>query len=194
MRDATGVKMAASLVGDVDLFFRSVEDRCDFRKGREFRVREPELVAGTITGRLVALQARIAEVVKRTDDEFLKSELQDLGRRIRDARDGMRYSSHRARTNTSIGRAHGKTAQFLSLNAAPIDIAPVLRRMLFRDDCTSVMTSATLAVGRPDLAYFRERIGAHDAQPLLLGSPFQFCDADEGIHRAKKCPIRATLL
>ena len=27
----------------------------------------------------------------------------------------------------------GKTAQFLSLNAAPIDIAPVLRRMLFRD-------------------------------------------------------------
>src|SRR6266481_2424077 len=34
MRDATGVKMAASLVGDVDLFFRSVEDRCDFRKGR----------------------------------------------------------------------------------------------------------------------------------------------------------------
>ena len=85
-RDATGVKMAASLVDDVDLFFRSVEGRCDFRKGREFRVREPDFVASTITGRLVALQARIAEVVKRTDDEFLKSELQDLGRRIRDAR------------------------------------------------------------------------------------------------------------
>ena len=80
------MKLAASLVDDVDFFFRSVEKRCDFRKGREFRVREPDLVAGTITGRLAALQARIAEVVRRTEDEFLKAELQDLGRRIREAR------------------------------------------------------------------------------------------------------------
>src|SRR5882724_2558825 len=175
MRDATGVKMAASLVDDVDVFFRSVEGRCDFRKGREFRVREPDFVAGTITGRLVALQARIAEVVKRADDEFLKSELQDLGRRIRDARTGIEiFLAQGAHEHVYWVERTGKTAQFLSLNAAPIDIAPVLRRMLFRDDCTSVMTSATLAVGRPDLAYFRERIGAHEAQPLLLGSPFNF--------------------
>ena len=36
------------------------------------------------------------------------------------------------------------------------------------------MTSATLAVGRPDLAYFRRRIGADEAEPLQLGSPFDF--------------------
>jgi ATP-dependent DNA helicase DinG len=36
------------------------------------------------------------------------------------------------------------------------------------------MTSATLAVGRPDLAYFRERIGATEAEALQLGSPFDF--------------------
>src|SRR6266403_424251 len=175
MRDATGVKMAASLVDDVDLFFRSVEGRCDFRKGREFRVREPELVAGTIAGRLVALQARIAEVVKRTDDEFLKSELQDLGRRIRDARDGIEiFLAQSAHEHVYWVERTGKIAQFLSLNAAPVDIAPVLRRMLFRDDCCCVMTSATLAVGRPDLAYFRRRIGADEAEPLQLGSPFNF--------------------
>ena len=63
--------------------------RCDFRKGREFRVRAPEFVPDTITGRLTGLQARIAEVAKRADDEFLKAELQELGRRIRDARDGI---------------------------------------------------------------------------------------------------------
>jgi len=55
-----------------------------------------------------------------------------------------------------------------------IDVAPVLRRMLFRENCASVMTSATLAIGRPDLAYFRQRIGADDAEPLQLGSPFDF--------------------
>jgi ATP-dependent DNA helicase DinG len=46
--------------------------------------------------------------------------------------------------------------------------------MLFRENCCSVMTSATLAVGRPDLAYFRTRIGASEAEPLQLGSPFNF--------------------
>lgn len=174
-RDATGVKLAASLIDDVDFFFRSVEGRCDFKKGREFRIREPDLVAGTITGRLVALQARIAEVAKQTDDELLKAELQDLGRRIRDARDGIEiFLAQSASEHVYWVERTGKAAKFLSLNAAPIDVAPVLRRMLFREDCSSVMTSATLAVGRPDLAYFRKRVGAGDAEPLQLGSPFDF--------------------
>ena len=68
----------------------------------------------------------------------------------------------------------GKTAQFLTLNAAPIDIAPVLRRMIFRDNCACMMTSATLSVGRKDLAYFRQRVGAAEAEPALLGGPFDF--------------------
>jgi ATP-dependent DNA helicase DinG len=174
-RDATGVKLVGSLIEDVDFFFRSVEGRCDFKKGREFRVRGPDLVAGTITGRLLALQARIAEVAKQTDDEFLKAELQDLGRRIRDARDGIEiFLAQSASEHVYWVERTGKAAKFLSLNAAPIDVAPVLRRMLFREDCSSVMTSATLAVGRPDLAYFRKRVGAGDAEPLQLGSPFDF--------------------
>src|SRR5438445_3011671 len=50
----------------------------------------------------------------------------------------------------------------------------MLRRMIFRENCSCVMTSATLAVGRDDLAYFRNRIGATEAEPLQLGSPFDF--------------------
>jgi ATP-dependent DNA helicase DinG len=174
-RDAEGVKLAASLIDDVDFFFRSVEKRCDFKKGREFRVREPDLVAGTITGRLAALQARIAEVIRQTDDEFLKAELQDLGRRIRDARDGIDvFLAQSAHEHVYWVEQTGKAAQFLSLHAAPIDVAPPLRRMLFRKDCASVTTSATLSVGRPDLAYFRQRVGADDAEALQLGSPFNF--------------------
>ena len=68
----------------------------------------------------------------------------------------------------------GKKAQYHALNAAPIDIAPVLRRMIFREDCSCIMTSATLAVGRPDLAYFRDRIGADEVEARQIGSPFDF--------------------
>jgi ATP-dependent DNA helicase DinG len=175
MRDANGVRLAAELLDDLDKFFAAVELKSDFRKGREFRVRDVDLVPDTITGRLTALQARIAEVVKRADDEFLKAELQEFGRRIRDARDGIAiFLEQSAREHVYWVERTGKTAQFLSLNAAPVDLAPVLRRMIFRENCCCVMTSATLAVGRADLAYFRNRIGATEAEPLQLGSPFNF--------------------
>jgi len=175
MRDAPGVQLAAELVDEVEKFFGAVESKSDFRKGREFRVRDPELVPDTITGRLTALQARIAEVSKRAEDEFLKAELQEFGRRIRDARDGIAiFLEQGAPEHVYWVERTGKTAQFLSLNAAPIDLAPVLRQMIFRDNCCCVMTSATLAVGRADLAYFRERIGATEAEALQLGSPFDF--------------------
>ena len=176
-RDAAGVTLAGAIVDELDAFFRAIDERCDFRKGREVRVREADFVPDTISGRLIALQARIAEVVKRTEDEFLKAELQELGRRIHDARVGIvTFLEQGAEGYVYWVERTGKTAQFLTLNAAPIDIAPVLQRMIFRDDCSCVMTSATLAVGRPDLAYFRERIGAVEVEPLQLGSPFDFTE------------------
>jgi len=89
MRDAVGVRLAGELIDDVDKFFAAVEAKSNFRKGREFRVRDAELVPDTITARLTVLQARVADVVKRADDEILKAELQEFGRRIRDARDNI---------------------------------------------------------------------------------------------------------
>jgi len=175
MRDANGVTLAAELVDEVDKFFAVVESKSDFRKGREFRVRAPDFVPDTITGRLTALQVRLADVIKRADDEFLKAELQEFGRRVRDTRENIAiFLAQSAREHVYWVERTGKTAQFLSLNAAPVDLAPVLRRMIFRDNCSCVMTSATLAVARDDLAYFRNRTGATEAEALQLGSPFDF--------------------
>ena len=174
-RDAAGVTLAAAVVDQADRFFAAIDDRANFKKGRECRVREADFVEDQITAQLMALQGRIIEVVRKTEDEFLKSELQELGRRLGEARTGISVFLQQSEENFVywIERT-GKTSQNISLNAAPVEIAPVLRRMLFRENCSSVMTSATLAVGRPDLAYFRRRIGADDAEPLQLGSPFDF--------------------
>src|ERR1041385_2416131 len=143
MRDAEGVRLAADLIDDVEKFFAAVEAKSDFRKGREFRIRDVELVPDTITARLTALQARVADVVKRVDDEILKAELQDFGRRIRDARDGISiFLEQSAPEHVYWVERTGKTERFLALNAAPIDLAPVLRRMLFRDNCCCERESA----------------------------------------------------
>ncbi len=174
-REGNGVTLAASLVDEIDKFFTTLGERADFKKGREMRVRRPDFVPDTLSASLAALQVRIMEVVKRTEDEFLKSELQELGRRIRDARLGlMTFLEQSAEGHVYWIERTGKTAQYYSLNAAPIDIAPVLQRMIFREGCCCVMTSATLAVGQRDLAYFRRRVGALEAAPLQLGSPFDF--------------------
>ena len=174
-RDVEGVRLAAEIVEEVDQFFEALGTRCDFRKGREFRVRLPDIVSDSITGRLIALQSRVAEVVKRQDDEMLKSELQELGRRLFEARRGIQiFLEQSARNHVYWVERTGKIGQLLTLNAAPIDIAPALRQILFRDGCTCIMTSATLGVGRKDLAYFRKRVGAEEAVPLQLGSPFNF--------------------
>jgi ATP-dependent DNA helicase DinG len=174
-RDGTGVSLAAELIDEIDRFFQAIDQRCDFRKGREYRIHRPDLVPDTISGRLIALQARVAEVVRRQDDEIIKAELQDLGRRLADVRSGIAdFLAQTAPDHVYWVERTGKAAQFLTLNAAPVDMAPVLRRLLFRDRRTCIMTSATLSVGRKDLAYFRNRIGAEAVEPLQLGSPFDF--------------------
>jgi hypothetical protein len=185
MRDAVGVRLAAELIDDVDKFFSAVESKSNFRKGREFRVRDVELVPDTITARLTALQARVADVVKRADDEILKAELQEFGRRIRDARDGISiFLEQSAPEHVYWVERTGRTERFLALNAAPIDLAPVLRRMLFRDNCCCVMTSATLAVGARTSLIFARASGRW--KPSRCSSAaLQFSEADENVRRSK---------
>src|SRR5947199_32684 len=89
MREAIGVRLTAELVDERDKLFSAVEARSDFHKGREFRVRDADLVPDTITSRLRTLHARLADVGKPTDHESPKAQIQELGRRVRDARDGI---------------------------------------------------------------------------------------------------------
>ena len=52
---AAGARLAAEIVDEIGQIFRDAGARCDFRKGREFRVRQPEIMPGhLITGRLIA--------------------------------------------------------------------------------------------------------------------------------------------
>ena len=126
-----------------------------------------------------AAGARSLEVVKRTEDEFLKAELQELGRRIRDARVGIAtFLEQSAEGHVYWVERTGKTAQFLTLNAAPIDIAPVLRaddfsrQLLLRDDQRDPGGGAARSClfPRPDR---RGRGGAVAARKPVRFSPAQ---------------------
>ena len=63
------------------------------------------------------------------------------------------------------------------LAAAPLDVGPSLRNLLFTEVATCVLTSATLCVGSPPrFDFFQSRIGLTAAETLALGSPFDYAN------------------
>ena len=67
----------------------------------------------------------------------------------------------------------------ISLHAAPLHVGPLVDKYIFQSKETVVLTSATLRTagyGRPEstFAYLRDRLHAHDADELAVGSPFDY--------------------
>jgi ATP-dependent DNA helicase DinG len=74
------------------------------------------------------------------------------------------------------------------LAAAPLDVGPSLRNLLFTEVDTCVLTSATLCVGSPPrFDFFQSRIGLTAAETLALGSPFDYAH-QVTVHIPKNLP------
>jgi DNA polymerase-3 subunit epsilon/ATP-dependent DNA helicase DinG len=61
----------------------------------------------------------------------------------------------------------------LELRSAPLNVGPLLRRSLFDQKETTVLTSATLTTDE-SFDYVRGRLGLEDARTLKIGSPFDY--------------------
>ena len=61
----------------------------------------------------------------------------------------------------------------IELTSAPLNIAELLRKILFTRDFPVILTSATLAV-RESLDYFAHRVGFCGGEGLILDSPFDY--------------------
>ena len=68
----------------------------------------------------------------------------------------------------------------LSLHAAPLHVGPLVEEHIFHEKETVVLTSATLRTagrggyGDVGFAYLRDRLHAHHAEELAVGSPFDY--------------------
>jgi ATP-dependent DNA helicase DinG len=188
LRNPDGVREVSNALEKAEEFFGKVGTSADFKKGREYRVRQPDFVPDTLSADLTRLQAQVVQSVKSTEDELTKAELQDLGRRIRDARSNLAtFLKQDAEQHVYWVEQSGKTTQFHNLHAAPVDIAAHLHALLFREDNTCIMTSATLGTGDAALDYFRTRIGADDVHALRVGSPFDY-ERQMRLYVMKKMP------
>jgi ATP-dependent DNA helicase DinG len=210
-------RLVNELLHEADIFFENVEMACDEiqqsskarsfgggegalarkRDWSELRIRQPELVKDNFTLPIQRLREAISELIKKSEDKEMGQELMEANRRLEELRIGARTFLEQAGENYVYWvERTGKTQKNLALHAAPIDVAAYLRAMLFRNDTSVVMTSATLSVstttGRPaetaaqigrqstaatnnsGLNYFASRVGAEAATLLQAGTPFDY--------------------
>ena len=189
MKNGPACKAVADILPVSDQFFGSVASKCTFKKGREFRVREAGLAdGGEVCTNLAKLGELIANEAVRCSDEVGSAELQDTARKLRSARAAITdFLALEQPDHVYWVEQTGRNEQFCTLRTAPVDLADALRRLLFREGACSVLTSATLSIGTPDLSYFRHRVGAEDIPALQIGSPFDY-EKQMTLHLVRQMP------
>lgn len=191
MKNGPACRAVADALPAADTFFDAVAVNCNFKRGREFRVREAGLADGeAICGGLAKLGELVAvEAARlREKDETGAAELQDAARKLRSARAAITdFLALEQSDHVYWVEQVGRREPFCTLRTAPVDLADALRRLLFREGACSVLTSATLSVGTPDLRYFRARVGAEDVPPVQIGSPFDY-EKQMSLHLVRQMP------
>lgn len=172
------------------------------REWKELRIRQPDLVKDNVTLPLQRLRESVSELVKASEDADTGQELMECNRRLLELRQAVAtFLTQGGEDCVYWVERGGKSQRNLTLNAAPVDVAEYLRRRLFESDTSVVMTSATLGMRSAEgasegtrpaksnaaLAYFQKRVGAEQATPLQLGSPFDY-ERQMQVYVANKMP------
>jgi ATP-dependent DNA helicase DinG len=161
---------------EADDFFHRLGEASTFGEwSREFRVREPELVDNTLAEPLRELWQEIETIAADTENDTTRAELQDGARRLREAHGALRIFLDQEDPNSVYWvERGGSDRNYYTMRAAPVNVADRLRPLLFGPDKTAILTSATLAVGDPEMNYYRRRVGAESVRAVQIGSPFDY--------------------
>ncbi len=147
----------------------------------DFRIRQKDVVADSLSEPLRALATLLQLVRERAADEADGFEINSYQQRasslasscaalLSQSMPGCVYwmSSSQRR------RGRGASRPEVTIASAAIEVGPLLAQHLFSQDVSVVLTSGTLAASRGDCAHTAATLGMSDAQVLVLGSPFDY--------------------
>ena len=174
LKSKPGSAVVASAIDEGERFFAALTNACNFTKGREVRVRAEVELPVEVIRRLQEVRHMLKQA--STDaGEDMRAEAAEVSQRLQAFVEGVPvFAEQQADDSVYWASLTGRRDQFTTAHVTPVDLAGELRQLLFREETTAVLTSATLSVGRPDLLYFRERVGAEDAEAVQIGSPFDY--------------------
>ncbi len=173
LRHGEGARLAGALWDDVGALFKQLRDRSGLDEPRALR--EPLGIETPLTARLAETGSLLRKVIAGVEEPELASELKQARRR--GAELGHELAAFLKQTlegHVYWMELEGRRRQ-LVLHSAPVEVAPLLRPLLFEAIPTVVLTSATLAVNG-SLDYILNRLGANGptTDVVQVGSPFDF--------------------
>jgi len=142
------------------------------------RVREPKQFANRLSAELARLAGTVRQLGEGLADESDRKDFESVHNRLRTLRETLdQWLGHdipNAVYWMDVVARRGRRPR-IKLAAVPIDVGPLLRSQLFERVPTVILTSATLATGRPpSFSFFRTRLGLTQATEQQLGSPFDY--------------------
>ncbi len=160
------------------LFFAQYSSRMEERGEDCFRIYKPAGFEDGLSPRLRELSKYLKDYAEDQEDDAFKSELDSQLLRCSEfsnSVEGFVKMSFENHVYWIEGRKiPGRSGQMsVTLKAAPLDVASLLKEILFKNPTPVVLTSATLTVrGRMD--FFAGRVGYVNGETLVLDSPFDY--------------------
>ena len=138
----------------------------------EIRIRTPHVVANILEEPLGRLQSLVQKVEDSLDIETEKQERAAARHSLRELQIQINEFLEQSQGDLTYWvELRGTSLDKTTLCSSPSDIADRAGPMLFRDGTSVIMTGATLSIN-DNLDYFKQRLGAHSTQGMILTSPF----------------------
>ncbi len=161
-----------------DRFFNALTDYTGAAITRNGRVVSPDPIPNDLSPALMEVGKALGKLHRQQKDE---NDLELLAYQRRAEELSQRLTQLMSQENEDYAywtttRLFRRT-RIVTLSSAPINVAPILREVVFDTVNSVVLTSATLTTARGrggGFEYLRKRLGLEDAEELLLTSPFDF--------------------
>jgi len=150
------------------------QDRNEGSGARAMLLPEGSHLPDDLSPRLAELAAALIGEAARDTNPETSLEIGARARGLRLLADGI---AALARDDVEDQVRWGEIARngVVSLRCAPVEVGPLLQKVLWEAHRSVVLTSATLAVGEPPtFRFMRERLGLQDPTEAVIGSPFEY--------------------
>jgi len=174
MRPGSGIlevrAVAAEARDEAYGFFTPYENFLADRRESAARLGEELNFPDRLSGKLLQLSDALDRSIEAEEDDAFRVELESHRDRCRSLADDI-VAFDRREISNAVYYVESEARGGITLHAAPLNVAELLRKLLFDQDFPVHLCSATLTVGRK-FDYYIGRTGYTGGATLLLDSPF----------------------
>lgn len=178
MEDKNTIDAVNRASAAADNFFDALADYKGPALASNGRIRQGDIVVNDLSPTLNELAGKLHALRMGLKEEE-GYELLAMEMRAREMADKIRFliEQHREDFAYWVSANALRSGRLITLAGSPIDVSPILERLVFDEVNSAVLTSATLATARGEhhgFDYIRRRLGMEKGGEILLSSPFDF--------------------